>query len=261
MRPFSARFILFAFLLMLAGCKEVVHSNLTEREANEIVAVLYSQGISASKDSQKDGIYSVSVPQAEFGAAIAMLANAGLPRESYRTIGDVFPDDSVVGTPFEERARFAYALSQELSRTLTEIDGVQYARVHVVIPEKERFQDTVQPSKASIAIYHRADFDPSAHVPQMKQLVTYAVPNLVYDDVSVSLFPAGGVSDVVISEPTPALSAGASTTDIITSRVGSTKDWAPFLFMLAFVVACLVLLARLVTGAVTLFGRMFSHAE
>ena len=140
-------------------------------------------------------------------------------------------------------------------------DGVQYARVHVVIPEKERFQEAVQPSKASIAIYHRADFDPSVHVPQMKQLVTFAVPNLVYDDVSVSLFPAGGVTDVIISEPTPAFSAGASTTDVIRSTVASTDDLAPFLFMLAIAVACLVLLARLLSGVLSLFGRVFSHAK
>ncbi|MDJ0630839.1 MAG: type III secretion inner membrane ring lipoprotein SctJ [Rhodobacter sp.] len=261
MRTLRARLTMLAILLLLAGCKETIHSDLPEREANEIAAVLYAQGISPSKETQKGGRYSVSVPKAEFGAAIAILAKVGLPRQSYRTIGDIFPDDSVVGTPFEERARFSFALSEELSRTLTEIDGVHFARVHIVIPEKGRFQDTTQPSKASLAIYHRADFDPSVHVPQMKKLVTFAVPDLVYDDVSVSLFPAGGLTDVVISQPPRAFAASAATTATISRVVSSESDIAFILFLAAAALACMVFLVRLLIGLKNLAGRVFRHAK
>lgn len=188
-------------LFLLVGCKEIVYANLSEREANEIVAVLFAQGIEAGKEPQKENLYAVSVLRREFGPAIVILSKSGLPRESFRTIGDLFPDDSVVGSPFEERVRFSYALSEELSRTLTEIEGVQHARVHVVIPERTRFQESVEPSRASLAIHHTQDFVPSENIPQMKKLVAFAVPHLAYDDVSVSLFPASGVNNIAINQP------------------------------------------------------------
>ena len=244
-------------LSVLAGCKETVYSQLKEREANEIVAVLYTNGISSTKETVKGDMYTVSVPRAELGAAIAILTKAGLPRENYRSIGDVFPDDSVVGTPFEERARFSYALGEELSRTLSEIDGVHFARVHIVIPQKERFQETLDPSKASIAIYHRADFDPGVHVPQMKKLVTYAVPNLVYDNVSVSLFSAGALSDVMISKPAPAFAASAATFgggDLTERHVGLLALFA------AICVASVIFVVRMLMGARALLRRAFGHA-
>lgn len=247
--------------LLLSGCKEVVHSDLHEREANEIVAVLYSQGISSSKEPLKDGLYSVSVPTAEFGAALAMLSSAGLPRESFSSLGEVFPNDSVVGTPFEERARFSFALSQELSRTLTEIEGVQFARVHIVIPEKGRFEDQAPPSKASIAIYHKDDFDPALNVPQMKKLVAYAVPNLAYDDVSVSLFPAGGVTDIVIEPMMPPSAANAAQAATFVSSALSGNYIAAQLLVLVFALIALSFLLRGVTGLWRTFGRFFSHAQ
>lgn len=212
----SAWIKIIAFLAMLlatAGCKETIHADLTEREANEIVAVLFAEGISASKDPLKKGLYSVTVAKPDFGIALSILTKSGLPRQSFNTIGDVFPDDSVVGTAFEERARFSFALSEELARTLTEIEGVQHARVHVVIPEKGRFEETAPQAKAALAIYHKPAFDKVLHVPQIKKLVAFSVPNLLYDDVSVSLFPAGALSDTSLIQAVPngsAIAAGAN---------------------------------------------------
>lgn len=247
--------------LLVAGCKENVHSNLAEREANEIVAVLYVQGVTASKTALKDGLFSVAVSQGEFSAAVAILSKAGLPRETFNTIGDVFPDDNVVGTPFEERARFSFALSQELSKTITEVEGVKYARVHVVIPEKGRFEDKAPPSKAALAVYHDSDFDPVANLPQMKKLVAFSVPNLTYDDVSVSLFQAGGLTDLVVEPVGPSGAVIAAATLTPSFARSQNGDLIGFLVSCAIFLTLSVLLIRFLVGIRMFFARFFAHGE
>ncbi|MEL7093071.1 MAG: type III secretion inner membrane ring lipoprotein SctJ [Pseudomonadota bacterium] len=248
-------------MLAVAACKETVHADLTEREANEIVAVLYAEGISASKEPLKKGLYAISVAKPDFGVALSVLTKAGLPRQSFDTIGDVFPDDSVVGTAFEERARFSFALSQELARTLTEVEGVQHARVHVVIPEKGRFADKVPPAKAALAIYHKPEFDRVLHVPQIKKLVAFSVPNLAYDDVSVSLFPAGALSDTTLLPVAPNGSAIAASAGLATGFVNMDNDLISILLIALALLTGLFFLVRLLHGLWSFVVRGVSDAN
>jgi type III secretion protein J len=248
-------------VLFLTACKEIVHSDLSEREANEIIAVLYAEGISVSKEPLKKGNFAVSVAKSDFGLALSILTKAGLPRETFNTIGDVFPDDSVVGTAFEERARFSFALSQELARTLTEVEGVQHARVHVVIPQKERFSDETAPSKAALAIYHKQDFDKALHLPQIKKLVAFSVPNLAYDDVSLSLFPASAMSDATLTPIAPGGSAIAANTRYISGFVDLDNGLVSLLLMALALLTGMFLVMRVVTGIWAVLARSFSNAK
>jgi type III secretion system YscJ/HrcJ family lipoprotein len=248
-------------VLFIAACKETVHSDLTERETNEIISVLYSKGISASKEPMKKGLYSISVAQPDFGLALSILTKAGLPRATFDTIGDVFPADSVVGTAFEERARFSFALSQELARTLTEVEGIQFARVHVVIPEKGRFADKTPPAKAALAIYHKLDFDKSIHLPQIKRLVAFSVPHLSYDDVSVSLFRAGAISDATFFKVTPNGSAVAGTANYAAGFVNIKNDLVSLLLISLALLACLFAVVRILAGLWSLITRGAMNAR
>jgi type III secretion protein J len=101
----------------------------------------------------------------------------------------------MVSSPVEQRARFTYAISEELSRTLSQLDGVVSARVHIVVPT-ERPNEPEGPASAAIFIKYRDNFDLSGYVPQIKQLVAHSVEGLRYDSVSVVLFPAQAASSV-----------------------------------------------------------------
>jgi type III secretion protein J len=89
----------------------------------------------------------------------------------------------------QERAQMIFALSQELSRTVSEIDGVLSARVHLVLPENDPLRQQLVPSSASVFIRHRGNMPVGNLVPQVKMLVANGVAGLSYDKVSVVLVP------------------------------------------------------------------------
>lgn len=179
------RLIAVAGLLVLAGCREDLYTNLDEREANLIVATLDREGIPAGRLLQDDGRMTVTVESARFGQAVGLLEEAGLPRQQFASIGDVFRQEGLVASPMQERARLLFALSEELSRTVSEIDGILSARVHIVLPENDALRRDAQPSSASVFVRHEADLDIAPLIPQIKTLVANGIAGLTYDKVSV----------------------------------------------------------------------------
>lgn len=191
--------LLLVFCLALAGCKESLYSNLNEQEANEMLVVLAQTGIDSQKSRVSDEEWSISVNQQDLPVAIEALKRAGLPRTRFANLGDMFKRDGIVSTPTEERVRFLYGVSQELSNTLSKIDGVTAARVHIVIPENDPLADRALPSSASVFIKHDASLDLHPMLPSIKSLVLRSVEGLTFDTVYVSLFPTSPVLQERIS--------------------------------------------------------------
>src|SRR4029078_13117125 len=104
-------------------------------------------------------------------------------------MGQVFKKDGLVSSPMQERAQMIFALSQELSRTVSEIDGVLSARVRLVLRENDPLRQQLVPSSASVFIRHRGNMPVGNLVPQVKMLVANGVTGLSYDKVSVVLVP------------------------------------------------------------------------
>jgi len=175
--------------LLLSACDTELYNNLDQRQANEMVATLQQHGIPAQRVVVKGGQYTVVVDKARFADSIAILNEAGLPKQEFQTMGQVFKKDGLVSSPMQERAQMIFALSQELSRTVSEIDGVLSARVHLVLPENDPLRQQLVPSSASVFIRHRSDAAVGSLVPQVKMLVANGVAGLSYDKVSVVLVP------------------------------------------------------------------------
>ena len=175
----------------LTGCsRQELYGQLGERQVNEMVAVLRDAGIAAEKTPHENGQFALSTTNAEFSRAIGLLHAAGYPRGDFDTLGQVFKKEGFVSSPLEERARLIHALSQEMSNTLNNIDGVVVARVHLAVPEKDPLADKPKPAAASVFIKQRAGADLAPRVGQIKALVVNAVEGLPYDNVTVVLFPA-----------------------------------------------------------------------
>ena len=179
-----------AFLLALAGCKVELYSGLSETDANEVVAALGDARIDAAKQHVDGADWQVQVDEDRVAAALDLLRAQGLPQQRYASMGDMFQKQGLVSTPAEERMRYVFAVSQELSQTLRSIDGVVEARVHVVIPQDDPLSDKVRPSSAAVFIKHRPDVDLRLLAPAVKDLVAHSIEGLTPDQVSLSLFAA-----------------------------------------------------------------------
>lgn len=178
-----------ALCLFLAGCNDELYRNLSARDANEIVAVLRRANVAANRDNDGSN-FRVTVPRGDFSKAVEILNRAGLPREQFRSIGEVFTGDSLIVSPFEQKARMVFAVSQELTKTIKTISGVQTARVHVVIPEADLRTATPARASASVVVMHRPRVDTSELTSKVRMIVANAVPELSERDVTVAFFPA-----------------------------------------------------------------------
>ena len=186
-------FVALLFLL-LGGCKVELYTDLPEQEGNEMLALLLKHGIESEKQPGKDNMVSLFIEEDQTARAVEILSRNGYPQTKFSTINDIFSNDGLVSTPFEERTRYIYGLSQEVSETLSNIDGVLVARVHIVLPAESSSgignKKVVSPASASVFIKYNSDYDLDSYIPQMKSIVANAIEGLSYDQVSVSLFPA-----------------------------------------------------------------------
>jgi len=186
----------------LAGCKVELYSGLSEKEGNEMLAILLDSGISSEKLIDKDKNVTLKVSSDDVSRAVNLLGSYGYPKEKYSSIGDIFPKDGLISSPTEERARYTYSMSQELSSTLSMIDGVIKARVHVVLPqEQESITEISYPSSASVFIKYTPELELAGFIPKVKTLVGNSIEGLSLDKITVSLFPASRINTEVAQRP------------------------------------------------------------
>ena len=193
------KFVAFiASLLLLSACsQQYLYSDLSEAQANDMVAVLLDAGIDASKTAADKEKWQVAVSQTQFARAVEVLKSNGFPRKDYDTLGSIFKKEGFASSPLEERARLNYGMSQELSHSIRDIDGVIEARVHLTMPEPDPLSKEVKPASASVFVKYRPGFDLQSETGSIKSLVTNAVEGLTYDRVSVIMTPSRSIPRVV----------------------------------------------------------------
>src|SRR5262249_21132329 len=114
-----------------------------------------------------------------------MLAGKGLPTAS--SVGyEIFDSQSALGqTDFVQQLNMKRALEGELARTIRSLDGVTEARVHLVMPRRQLFEDEAEQPTAAVTIGVGAREPSADQVRSVQNLVAGAVPNLKPDRVTV----------------------------------------------------------------------------
>lgn len=197
---------LLVVLALLSACRTELLSKVNEEDANEALVALRRVGIESEKQTPDAGkTWTVTVDDEHMVAAMAALRSEGLPRKRHASLGDLFSRDGLVSTPKEERVRFLFGVSQELSETLQSIDGVITARVHVVLPENDPLARDVKPSSASVFIKHRPQADLQSLMPSIKNLVSKSIEGVRYETVSVTLVPGA------LAEPVGSIASSGRT--------------------------------------------------
>ncbi|PMY35939.1 EscJ/YscJ/HrcJ family type III secretion inner membrane ring protein [Pseudomonas sp. GW456-L14] len=175
--------------LMLVGCRQPsLLEGLDQQQVNEVVSVLQRNNIGATKvDNGKAG-YSVHIAQADFTAAVDLLALYSLPSKPRVEIAQMFPADSLVASPRAEKARLYSALEQRLEQSLNTLVGVVSARVHVSYDlESGESGRKPAPIHLSALVVYERDGEPQLLVNDIKRFLKNSFSAVDYDHISVVL--------------------------------------------------------------------------
>jgi len=198
-RQFARRALVpLLLLLALAGCKTDLYTKQTESDANDMVAALLESGVQVNKATPDAGkTWNIQVEQDDVVRSLTVLRSYGLPRERHVTLGEMFKKEGLISTPTEERVRFIYGVAQQLEATLSQIDGVVTARVHIVLPNNDPLAAAVKPASASVFIKYRESANLAGLVAGIKNMVARSVEGLSYENVTVTLVPGMPLSPAV----------------------------------------------------------------
>jgi len=177
-------------LSLLTGCEKTatLYSGLEEAQANAVMAALLGDDIACHKVPGDEGTWNVEIDESRFAKAANLCESRGLPRRKLQGVGECFKKTGMVSSPSEERIRFMDAVAQDLAKTISMIDGVVDARVHVVLPENDPFAKCALPSSAAVAVRARWDADLTENIPQIKSLVKNSIEGLAFEKIAVTVF-------------------------------------------------------------------------
>ncbi|MGC4061425.1 MAG: flagellar basal-body MS-ring/collar protein FliF [Aquabacterium sp.] len=169
-----------AYWLLSNDYEPVIHSNSPEKVA---AAVREIERLKVPYHVLDDGL-TVEVPRADLGHVKVSLAGdvAGNGGAGF----ELFNNTDFSTTEFTQKINYQRALQGELARTISTIDGVSSARVHIVLPDSGFLRrKSVQPTAAvNIAMAPGAQLT-AGQVYGIQKLVAASVPEIKLDDITV----------------------------------------------------------------------------
>jgi len=175
-------FIIFFATRFSTPNVELLYGNLSAADSREISKQLELSGIPFKLNNNNTEIL---VPGEKVSSVRMQMAELGLP--SGGSVGYELFDtqDSLGATNFMQNVNLVRALEGELSRTVKSIEGVQNARVHLVMPQREMFTRNMQEPTASVYIKMKTGRLSDTQVTAIQHLIAAAVPKLKPSNISI----------------------------------------------------------------------------
>lgn len=173
---------LFALTMNLGEPKSLLYSNLDAKEAGSITGALEQAGI---KYEVKGDGGTILVPRDQVASTRLMLSGKGLPTSG--SVGyEIFDEANALGqTDFVQQLNRQRALEGELARTIRGLEGVTSVRVHLVLPQRQLFEEASDPPSASVTLGIGAREPGAEQVKAVQNLIAGAVPGLKPERVTV----------------------------------------------------------------------------
>ena len=161
----------------------ILFSNISDKESSEIVNVLTSAAIPYQLDENSGA---VKVPADQLHQARLKLAEQGLPKSSGFGLEIMEGGSSFTTSQFMEGARYHHALETELGRTISSLQPVQSARVHLAVPKSTVFLGKKQKPSASVLLQLYAGRTlTESQVAAIVHLVGSSIPDLEPSQVTL----------------------------------------------------------------------------
>ena len=178
----ASLFALFVYTVLGEQTKATLYSGMPEAEKSRAIEVLAGAGITANLDKTNGAI---TVNQEDYHRARMALASEGLPQgipNGYDVISDM-----PMGTSRSiEAARLRQMQELELARSISELQSVNSARVHLALPERSAFVRDNKPPSASVVVHVQPGRTlDEAQVNAIVSLVATSVPEMTRAAVSV----------------------------------------------------------------------------
>lgn len=161
----------------------LLYSNISDREAGEIIDVLTASEIPYQLDRSSGAIL---VADGSLHDARLKLASQGLPRGTGFGMEIIEGESGFSTSQFMESARYHHAIETELARTIGNLRPVQYARVHLAEIKSTVFLRNKQQPSASVFLYLFPGRNlEKSQVMSIVHLVASSIPNLDSSRVTV----------------------------------------------------------------------------
>ncbi len=171
-----------AFMLLNQPARTTLYASLPEAEKARVVDALMNSGVDVTLDPTTGDVL---VPAADFHKSRMQLAAQGLPTsvpDGYASINDI----PMGASRSVETVRLKQTQEIELARSISEIDGVVAARVHLAIPEKSVFARAAVAPSASVFVQMENGRSLSRQqISAVVHLVSSSVPAMAKGDVAV----------------------------------------------------------------------------
>lgn len=200
--------LFLAFQMFFVPKYKTLYSELSQSDAAAISSYLEKNKIKfeISPEGDKISVAGTSVPKLRLE-----LANKGMPKGG--GVGfEIFDKTNLNISDFNQKINFKRALEGELSRTISSLDSIKSAKVHLALANKSIFKDQQQSSKASVVIV--TEFMAKLNDEQIKgiqHLVASAIQDLKPMDVQIT--DHEGNSLVKFNDPTSLENAKSVTND------------------------------------------------
>ena len=179
-----AMIVAFIFLIMAGGSSNYkpLFGDLSSQDANAIVERLKEQNI---EYKLADNGSTILVPENAVHETRLDMAGEGLPDQGM--VGfEIFDQTNFGTTDFERQDKFSSAIGGEMSRTIQNMDIIEYARVQVTAPQESLYIEEEKPSEASVLLRLKPGYNISqTEISAISNLVAGGVQGLTTNNVTI----------------------------------------------------------------------------
>lgn len=158
-----------------------VYTNLAQEDAAKVLEHLNSKKIPYKIE---DGGSTIKVSSEVVYETRLELASKGIPNSGI--LGYEIFDKSTMGmSEFMQKLNYKRALEGELSRTISQQNGVESARIHIVTPEKSIFKNEQNDATASIVLKLSTSSLSKGNIDAIVNLVASSVEGLSKNNITL----------------------------------------------------------------------------